>query len=215
MAWTVYKITCLMTGKSYVGATKSKLWNRWCSHRWAAKNVAKYQNSEFHSDIRLHGDEGFSIVAVHSADFADEAYRLEAETIKELGTLQPNGYNLAHGGPGRPGIPPVMHADTKAKMSAAKKGKPLSEAHKANISAYFAGRKRPEISVAMLSKGAGSRSAPASGFTGVVKCGNFWMARMKIDGKTRYLGQDRTPEGASAIYQAALAKRLNELGGAH
>jgi group I intron endonuclease len=230
MEWTIYKITCFITQKSYVGMTKMGLNKRWQQHRETARKSKERWVSVIHRAIRLYGEEAFEVVEICKAHSLDDANKLEIEMIKSHGTLQPNGYNIQTGGPGCPGVHTRMSIDVrrknserqrgkiiseeaKARMSAAHKGKKLSEAHKANIGAAWRGKKRPEISAAMLSKGAGSRSAPASGFTGVVKCGNSWMARMKIDGKTRYLGQDRTPEGASAIYQVALAKRLAELKG--
>jgi group I intron endonuclease len=97
----IYKITCIPTGKCYIGQTRQfkvkdgKPYNyglsgRWCDH----VSTSKRSDTPLHSAIREHGSEVFKIELVEKVPerSADER---EAFYIRTFNTLIPNGYNAA------------------------------------------------------------------------------------------------------------------------
>ena len=95
MIGTIYKITHLPSGKSYVGLTMKALSVRFTEH--AGKAASK---SAISSAILKHGASQFSISAIDTTSSIDELKRKERYWIKEHRTLAPNGYNLTAGGEG-------------------------------------------------------------------------------------------------------------------
>lgn len=73
--------------------------------------------------------------------FGESWVEREQFWILTLRTLYPGGANITSGGQGTPGN--VHTRETRARMSAAKKGRNLSPEHCAKISAVHRGRKRP------------------------------------------------------------------------
>ena len=84
----IYKITCLVNNKFYIGSTKTSLEQRRNEH-FVAKD-----NSLLHLDIRKYGNENFTIELVKTIEFVEEDTLLIAETTMmiELGSLD-NQYN--------------------------------------------------------------------------------------------------------------------------
>jgi hypothetical protein len=97
----IYKITCAVTGKSYIGQAKThKVKNgkpykygsagRWSDH----KSSAPKSTTPFAKDIVAYGADAFTIVDLETVDEADLDAR-EAHWIEAENTCVPNGYNVA------------------------------------------------------------------------------------------------------------------------
>lgn len=91
----VYKITCTISGKAYIGMTKRSLHARWRAHRskgsgcWGLKGaIKKYGVAAFKTEVLA---EGLSDAT---------AATVEKEMIHVHGTKAPHGYNLTEGGQG-------------------------------------------------------------------------------------------------------------------
>lgn len=112
----VYMATNNLNGKRYIGATDRGIAHRASRHKWDAKHGKK--RSKFHSAIRKYGFSAFEFrLLLPCVDFFD-ALENEARLIKEL---KPE-YNLTSGGGGVKGL--RFSAESKARMSAAKAGRP-------------------------------------------------------------------------------------------
>jgi group I intron endonuclease len=146
----IYKITNKLNGKLYIGQTVQKLHDRWSDHArpCLGKNVNR---SAIGSAIRLYGKENFTIEQIDSAETLEQLNTMEITYIKAFNTLAPNGYNLELGGESK-----ACHDDTKAKISAtlkgrpiknrmngAPKGRPVSAERRAQISATLTGKAQP------------------------------------------------------------------------
>ncbi len=143
----IYKITNKLTGKMYIGQTVQVLNDRWSDHCRPCQG--KHINrSAIASAIRKYGKENFALEQIDSAETLDQLNIMEQTYIKALNTLAPNGYNLELGGSSK-----ACHPETKAKISAtlkgrpiknrmngAPKGRPVSMERRAQISATLKGR---------------------------------------------------------------------------
>jgi group I intron endonuclease len=115
----IYKITNLKTNKIYVGLTSVSLRERWTNHKSNCKNPAKY-TSALYCSMRKHGIENFKIEQIDTAETLGELNIKEQTYIKALNSLVPTGYNLDDGGGSQ-----NCHPETRAKISAALKGRPI------------------------------------------------------------------------------------------
>jgi group I intron endonuclease len=134
----IYRVTCLATNKIYIGKTVSSLENRKREHVYAARD--KRYNSAFHAAIRKYGMENFVWEIVEKVLFAESLIAIERHYIKLYDCMAPNGYNLTAGGDGRVAGYPSL--ETKAKISAAHKGKKLTLEHRAKMSEAHKNQRR-------------------------------------------------------------------------
>jgi len=111
----VYMAINLVNDKIYIGATEKGLSSRRARHFWNAKTG---RPGKFYNAIRKYGKNKFSFVEVLKCKDFWEALREEELYIK---ALKPH-YNLTAGGGGVKGY--KFSAESRAKMSAAKLGKP-------------------------------------------------------------------------------------------
>jgi group I intron endonuclease len=90
----VYLITCIPTGRQYVGITCNSIEKRWKMHVWKA-----YSNEPWKicRAIRKYGPKKFTIKQIDQADTYKALQKLETEHIKRLGTFE-HGYNCTLGG---------------------------------------------------------------------------------------------------------------------
>ena len=129
----IYKWTCVITGKSYIGKSTDPK-NRWCRHKSKARKGCKYY---FHNAIRKHGPENFVMEILCWRKTAEEIFVKEIELIAEHGTYYkdtPGGYNMTPGGDCGPvmfaednpnyGKPRVITAEWRKNMSIAALNKP-------------------------------------------------------------------------------------------
>lgn len=117
---TIYMITNKINGKKYIGYTsKENPYHRYIEHVSAAKGK-NYQKQNIHKAIRKYGAENFEFSIIYQNECKDLVFKkMEHQLIIEHNTLGPYGYNMARGGGGSGEI----SADTRQKMSDAKKGK--------------------------------------------------------------------------------------------
>ena len=130
----IYKITNTLNGKIYVGQTRQKLSRRINGHKSSKKIFG------VDAAIAKYGWENFTAEVIEECP-VEQLNEREIFWIAELGSKVPNGYNLTDGGDGALNPSP----ETRARMSAARKGKPspnkgkkLPEEQKAKISANHA-----------------------------------------------------------------------------
>lgn len=109
-----YITTNLINGKQYVGMSTQ-------DENYLGSGVY-FRNAQ-----RKHGKENFTREIICFCDTEQEAHENEAKYIKQYGTLAPNGYNISP--TGGPHINGQHSEESKKKMSAAKKGRKLSEEH--------------------------------------------------------------------------------------
>jgi NUMOD3 motif len=99
--------------------------------------------SQYHKNIvAKHGAENIIVSVIPCASEA-EAFSREMRLIKDFLGIGYPLCNMSDGGEGPSGA--IRSAATKAKIGAAKKGKPLSAAHIAAMSAGKKGKPRPEL----------------------------------------------------------------------
>lgn len=102
MAFSVYKITCDLTGKSYIGVTVQESERRFARHKRLAR--LGYQGMPIYDAIRAFGEDEFAIAVIYEAASKEEMFIVERALIAAHGTMVPRGYNLARGGLGGSGI---------------------------------------------------------------------------------------------------------------
>jgi group I intron endonuclease len=111
----VYLATNQINGKRYIGATDKGLTKRRSRH---FVNAKKGQQGKFYTAIRKYGPDAFEFKTIRACHDFMEALRYEADAIAEM---KPE-YNLTAGGGGVKGL--KFSDESRAKMAAAKKGKP-------------------------------------------------------------------------------------------
>lgn len=89
--WTVYKLTCNVNGKIYVGNTKNSL-----TQRVANGNGYKFQPT-IYSDILLYGWNNFTKEVLATCKTLKESREIEAKFIEKFNCISPNGYNVLRG----------------------------------------------------------------------------------------------------------------------
>lgn len=148
----VYKITNKHNNKCYVGITKRTIQERFGEHCENASMGAKYKLT---NAIRKYGKDSFSIEIIEECETKEIAVLRETHWINTLNTYK-EGYNMTLGGDGVSGangwvawnkgkpawnrglkmtnapwnLGKTMSPETKAKVSAARKGKPWTEARR-------------------------------------------------------------------------------------
>lgn len=132
----VYEITCLITGKSYIGITIKTIDKRWSEHCKEAR--AKRFETVFYRSLRKYGPESFSIKLLYEAVNGREAQKVERALIAERNTLAPSGMNSSTGGESHAGR--AMTAEVKEKIRQKKIGTKLSAEARAKMSASRIGK---------------------------------------------------------------------------
>lgn len=101
--WYVYKTTCAINGKVYVGVHKAKkILNNYIGcgvvSDVSAKRRALKIKSPFVQAVAKHGYENFNKEILKRFDNADDAYNMEAQIVNEEWIRSGNSYNVALGG---------------------------------------------------------------------------------------------------------------------
>ena len=146
--WTVYRLTCTVSGKAYIGITRFHPNERWLHHRHHA--VSEGRRTALGAAIRKYGAENFVLETLATAPDDVEAVALERAFIVAYGTLTPKGYNLTSGGEFAKNITEevrqkmrgrVVSAETRAKISHNNKNRIVSAETRAKMSASRKGKK--------------------------------------------------------------------------
>ncbi len=135
-----YLVTCLVSGKRYVGITSGSVERRW---RWHITDSKRRTGSALWAAIRKYDAPAFSTEAIACSGTLSGILDTERLLIAQYGTFAPHGYNLTLGGEGAVG---VKHSAESVERSAAKhRGKPCHPNTRLAASAYHRGRpKSPE-----------------------------------------------------------------------
>lgn len=134
--WIVYRVTCTVSKKCYIGLTNKDEPLRWRYHLRDART--KRRDGVFHQAIRKYGADAFQREVLRECADEGEAVATERRLIAQYGTLHPAGYNLSAGGETYKGCNRV-------------KGRPVSEAHREHLrrlAAAMKGKKRSPQAVA-------------------------------------------------------------------
>ena len=155
--YTIYKSTCKITGKSYVGFDSN-----WPKRQKVHKSASKKQDYKFYRAIRKYGWDNFEwSILYQSTDKQHTLNEMENHFICEYDSFT-NGYNSTLGGDGCFGlilspearkkisegnkIPKPQtkeHIQKRADTQRGKKRKPLSDEHKNKISHSSRGISKP------------------------------------------------------------------------
>jgi group I intron endonuclease len=122
----VYILRDNHNGKMYIGLTKRTLDKRFVAHRCCANKNA---STPLYNSLRKYGEDSFDMFYI-DVEFDELLGPLETALIEIYNTIWPNGYNFTTGG--ESGF--KMSEASRMKMSKLRKGVPLSEQHKKNIS---------------------------------------------------------------------------------
>ena len=236
--WRIYKVTCSITGKSYVGLTVDTLRQRWTNH--ACQAAKKHSRMLLHKAIRKYGRENFSMIELSTHASLEDASTAERKAILDHGTMKPTGYNLAEGGAGTPGVSRPHSSETKRKIGLANKGRVFTVETRAKLSAAHGRRKMKETTREKIREI--SRRIPNEHFVRMgrarkgikvhirtirllraaiarVDAGtatNFRIERSKfstrisIDSGKKHIGMFPTKEAALAAFRVAAIGRLRE-----
>lgn len=94
-----YVITCIASGKQYIGITSRELRRRWIEH--LSDSRRKPRANVLYKALQKYGSEGFTIEPICSARSWEDICAVEPILIQQWGTLVPDGFNLSPGGEGR------------------------------------------------------------------------------------------------------------------
>jgi group I intron endonuclease len=121
--YTIYKSTCKITGKSYVGFDSN-----WPNRQKVHKSASKKQNYKFYRAIRKYGWDNFEwSILYQSTDKQHTLKEMENHFICEYDTFD-NGYNSTLGGDGCFGL--IVSPEARKKISESNKiPKPQTKKH--------------------------------------------------------------------------------------
>lgn len=156
---SVYKITCLVTGKAYIGITSRTVKQRWNEHVAASR---RDPDSYFHRAIAVYGADNFLVETICIAFGRENACAIEIALIAEQSTLLPDGYNLSVGGQGAAPLgaagrerlrelwnDPVF----RARMLESFRDREVPESHKEHLRALAAGQRGKKRKAESVEKG--------------------------------------------------------------
>ena len=95
LPYKVYKLTCTLNQKIYIGITKRPISERMKQHRKLARSGSNFLISRA---IKKHGWENFKVDLLAEKLTQSEAHDMEISLIKRLGACYEHGYNMTPGG---------------------------------------------------------------------------------------------------------------------
>jgi group I intron endonuclease len=230
--WLVYKITCLVTSKLYVGLTGTPLTERWAAHVRNANR--KTTGMLIGAAIRKYGAEAFRVECLETCTSKPDACSAERRWISTLRTQAPHGYNITAGGNAGNGGAPWSEERKAAwrermknwrqpphviaKVAAKLRGRKLAAYHAAII--RIAGRANKgmkhtaaTVRAVLLTKLRGRIQTPSdvSPQWGCALSRNRFRATITRNQKRLEIGSYATLVEASIAYQAALRRRIEEV----
>lgn len=139
----IYKHTCLISGKAYIGQTTKSCEERWREHLYEKRKG----KTKFSKALLKYNEKYWKHEVLAYAKDKEDLDCMEDYFIKKFDTIN-NGYNLKYGGSygkhsteskikmseKRKGIGRPHTEQSKQRISAALKGKSFSDFHKKNIS---------------------------------------------------------------------------------
>lgn len=138
--FSIYIITNDVNGKRYVGQTIKPVAIRFSQHVSVSRPGVR--GSALHRAIAKYGRAAFTVSTIATCETKVRADELECAWIGfTRSDSRDVGYNLTEGGGGIVGL--VHTPESRAKMSAARKGKPHTAEHRARIGAAHRGKVVP------------------------------------------------------------------------
>ena len=92
--YSIYLITCAVTGRAYIGQTSKRVRARWNGHLSHAAKGTTYPLLEA---IRKHGEHAFTVETILCCMTNTDANWCERHLVHQYGTLMPAGYNVIAG----------------------------------------------------------------------------------------------------------------------
>jgi len=123
----IYKITCKVNNKIYIGQTIKTVEQRWKEH----VGTSIKGQSLFCRAIRKYGPDSFLVEVIESCSTEEDLNLREIFWIKEFSSFGDNGYNLTEGGQGCSGYHHTK--DMKLHLSEIHKGRKFSDEHLKNL----------------------------------------------------------------------------------
>lgn len=94
MPYYVYKVINKINSKIYVGCTTRSLEARWKAHLSNGRNLCRYQTPTLNQAMHDLGVENFAISLLEECPDKETMHERELHWINELGSMEPNGYNM-------------------------------------------------------------------------------------------------------------------------
>ena len=141
----IYKIVCKTNGKVYIGQTIRPIELRWKNHVYESKKRTNKAKMKISRAIKKYGEENFNISILCKANTREELNYRERMCIRIFDSIK-NGYNISEGGAG-----PIASEETRAKMSAASKGKKKPEGFGQKIRDILTGTKHTKERIIKMS----------------------------------------------------------------
>ena len=139
----VYKITCIPSGKSYIGIS---------IHDPNTKRIkdhfSGHGNRVIANAVKKYGKDAFVCEILEENVFPEFLPDLEIAYIKRFNTVRPNGFNLTSGGE----VAKKVSDETRKKISEAQKGKKSHHYGKKGEKSYNYGRKHTAETRRKMSK---------------------------------------------------------------
>lgn len=111
----LYCVTCVVTGKKYVGWTNKSVKERWAVHCLSAARGSK---GHLHCAIRKYGSDNFRVRTLETMRSWKLVPDKERQAIARFKTFGPRGYNLTRGGDGTVGFVPPSEQRAKVRAKA-------------------------------------------------------------------------------------------------
>lgn len=118
--FTLYKVTCTISQKSYIGVTRITVHKRWICHKSEAKTTSS--NRKFFNAIRKYGTDCWIFEELYATLDEDHAFEMEIFFIKEYNTYY-TGYNSDKGGKNNYSPKPKWTEERRQKQSTKMKGR--------------------------------------------------------------------------------------------
>src|ERR1700677_606103 len=144
----VYLISCIITGKQYIGQTRQALNARWLGH-CSKKSGCTYLSRA----IKKYNRKNFSIVEIGRYSTQQDLNDAEEYFVDYYNCRSPNGYNLKAGG----GARGEVHEDARKRQAIAQTGRKHPKETRKKMSAWQIGKivskeTRKKLSVAATDK---------------------------------------------------------------
>ena len=142
----IYKITCVVSGKAYIGKFKGIIEQRVMKHL----NGKTPNCRAIHRAVKKYGKDNFTWDVLHENVIPELLPHYEIEEIKIHKTKTPHGYNLSDGGEGQTGF---RHSEkTRRRLSEVQKGKVVSNETRRKQSLSLSGKNNPNYGKTMPDK---------------------------------------------------------------
>lgn len=201
----IYTLTCLVTGKLYVGQTTVGVMKRWSDHiLGAAKHACLGQA------IVKYGRDAFQVAVVDTATDQSDLDAKEVMWIAHLNTMAPNGYNLTEGGTNGGGG--RRSQETRERMRQARLGKKLTPEAKLKVGLASKGRKfSPEVRKRLSEMRTGvPRKQSTKQKIREAKLGTHHSSEAKEKMRVAHLGTHPSPDAIEKTRQANLGSTRSE-----